>query len=185
MKGHHIVRVIGSTPEQEVSRYYATLISALRSAESKAWISNAYFVPTPEEVEALIAAAKRGVDVRLLLPEKSDAEPAVEAARSHYSELLEAGVQIYETRDVVLHSKTVVIDGVWSAVGSSNFDHRSVLFNDEIDAVVIGKKTAEALEAIFKDGERTAVAIDRESWERRPFMDRARGFWARLMEGLL
>jgi len=185
-KGHHIVRVIGSSPEQEISRYYVTLISALRSAESKAWISNAYFVPTPEEVETLIAAAKRGVDVRLLVPEKSDAGPAVEAARSHYSELLDAGVKIYETRDVVLHSKTVAIDGVWSAIGSSNFDHRSVLFNDEIDAVVIGRKTAEDLEAIFKDGEQTAVAIDRESWEKqRRFMDRMRGFWARLMEGLL
>jgi cardiolipin synthase len=185
-KGHHVVRVIGSTPKQEISRYYVTLISALRTAESKIWISNAYFVPTPEEKEALIEAAKRGVDVRLLLPEKSDAEQAVEAARSHYSDLLDAGVKIYEIQDAVLHSKTVVIDGVWSAIGSSNFDHRSVLFNDEIDAVVIGKKTADDLEAIFRDGQQTARAIDRQTWEaQRPFADRARSFWARLWEGLL
>jgi cardiolipin synthase len=185
-KGHHVVRVIGSTPKQEISRYYVTLISALRSAESKIWISNAYFVPTPEEMKALTAAAERGVDVRLLLPEKSDAAPAVEVARSRYSDLLEAGVKIYEIRNAVLHSKTVVIDGVWSAIGSSNFDHRSVLFNDEIDAVVIGKKTAEELEAIFTDSQQTATAIDRETWEaRRPFSERARGFWARLWEGLL
>lgn len=185
-KGEHIVRVIGSSPEQEISRYYVTLISALRSAERKVWISNAYFVPTSEEMEALIAAAQRGVDVRLMVPEKSDAASAVAVARSHYSDLLDAGVKIYEARNVVLHSKTVVIDGVWSAIGSSNFDHRSVLFNDEIDAIVIGKKTAGDLETIFTDGEKTSMAINRETWEaQRPFTDRVRGFWARLMEGLL
>jgi cardiolipin synthase len=186
VKGNSIVRVIGSTPKQEISRYYVTVISALSSAESRAWISAAYFVPTPEEVKTLIAAAQRGVDVRLLVPEKSDAQNAVEAARSHYSELLAAGVKIHETRDVVLHSKTVVIDGVWSAIGSSNFDHRSVLFNDEIDAIVIDRKTAADLEAIFQDGEAKAVAIDRITWEaQRPFPERVRGFFARMWEGLL
>jgi len=185
-EGGDVVRVIGSTPSQEISRYYVTLVSALRSAESRIWISNAYFVPTPEEMEALIAAARRGVDVQLMVPQKSDAEPAIEAARSHYSDLLGAGVKIYETQNVVLHSKTVVIDGVWSAIGSSNFDHRSVLFNDEIDAVVIGRKTAADLESIFRDGTQTAVAIDRETWEaQRPFSDRMLGFFARLYEGLL
>ncbi|WP_395021938.1 phosphatidylserine/phosphatidylglycerophosphate/cardiolipin synthase family protein [Dongia sp.] len=185
-KGGHIVRVIGSTPKQDVSRYYVTLISALRSAERKIWISNAYFVPTPDEMEALLDAARRGVDVRVMVPEQSDSPPAVEAARSHYSDLLEAGVKIFETRDVVLHSKTVTIDGVWSAVGSSNFDHRSVLFNDEIDAVILGKQTAEDLEAIFKEGEQTSNRIDQASWEaQRGFGERVRGFWSRMMEGLL
>ena len=185
-KGSHVVRIIGSTPKQELSSYYVTLVSALRSAESKIWISNAYFVPTPDEVEALIDAAERGVDVRVMVPEKSDSPPAVEAARSHYSDLLEAGVKIFETRNVVLHSKTVVIDGVWSAVGSSNFDHRSVLFNDEIDAVVISRQTAADLEAIFEDGARTAVAIDESSWEaQRTFAERMKSFFSRLYEGLL
>ncbi|GAB2176893.1 phospholipase D-like domain-containing protein [Dongia sp. agr-C8] len=184
--GSHVVRVIGSTPKQEISRYYVTLVSALRSAESKIWISNAYFVPTPDEMEALLDAARRGVDVRVMVPERSDSPPAVEAARSHYSDLLEAGVKIFETRNVVLHSKTVTIDGVWSAVGSSNFDHRSVLFNDEIDAVILGKKAAEDLEAIFQEGEQTSKQIDQASWEaQRSLGDRLRGFWSRLMEGLL
>ena len=186
VKGSDVVRIIGSTPKEEISSYYLTLVSALRRAESKIWISNAYFVPTPDEVEALIDAAERGVDVRVMVPDESDSPPAVEAARSHYSDLLEAGVKIFETRDVVLHSKTVVIDGVWSAIGSSNFDHRSVLFNEEIEAVVIGKKTAEDLEAIFRDGEQTSNAIDRETWEaQRTFAERMRGFWSRMMEGLL
>jgi len=185
-RGDQVARIIGSTPDQPISRYYVTLISALRNAESKAWISAAYFVPTPDEVEALADAAKRGVDVRLLLPDVSDSQEAIEAAHSHYTDLLEAGVKIYETKDVVLHSKTVVIDGVWSAIGSSNFDHRSVLFNDEVDAIVLGSQTARALEAVFTQGEQIATVIDREQWEdSRPMTERVRGFFARMWENLL
>jgi cardiolipin synthase len=185
-KGDQVARIIGSTPDQPISRYYVTLISALRNAESKAWISAAYFVPTSEEIEALTGAARRGVDVRLLLPDVSDSQEAIEAAHSHYTDLLEAGVKIYETKDVVLHSKTAVIDGVWSAIGSSNFDHRSVLFNDEVDAIVLGSGTAKALEGVFTDGEQVANAIDREKWEdQRPVTERLRGFFARMWENLL
>jgi len=181
-----VVRIIGSTPEQNISRYYVTLVSALRNAESRIWISAAYFVPTQAEMDALTAAARRGVDVRLLLPDKSDSQQAIAAAQSHYLDLLEAGVKIYETRDVVLHSKTVVIDGVWSAIGSSNFDHRSVLFNDEVDAIILGKETADALERIFEDGMKISVAIDRETWvDGRPFTERARGFFARVWQSML
>jgi cardiolipin synthase len=185
-KGDQVARIIGSTPNQPISRYYVTVISALRNAESRAWISAAYFVPTPEEMEALTDAAKRGVDVRLLLPDISDSKEAIEAAHSHYSDLLDAGVKVYETKGVVLHSKTVVIDGAWSAIGSSNFDHRSVLFNDEVDAIVLGSETATALEAAFTGGEQIATAIDREKWEdSRPVTERMRGFFARMWEGLL
>ena len=185
-KGDQVARIIGSSPEQSISRYYVTLVSALRNAETKAWISAAYFVPTEEEMDALTDAARRGVDVRLLLPEVSDSNEAVEVAHSHYSDLLEAGVKIYETKNVVLHSKTVVIDGVWSAIGSSNFDHRSVLFNDEVDAVVLGASTAHALEQVFAEGVKTATPIDRERWEAgRPLTERVRGVFARLWESLL
>jgi cardiolipin synthase len=80
----------------------------------------------------------------------------------------------------------VVIDGVWSAVGSSIFDHRSVLFNDEIDAIIIGKKTAADLEAIFENGAQTSHAIDLATWKaERPFAERMRSFFSRLYEGLL
>ncbi|KAB7739253.1 hypothetical protein F2P47_13140 [Parvibaculum sedimenti] len=118
--------------------------------------------------------ARRGVDVRLLLPDKSDSESSIAVAHSHYSDLLEAGVKIYETHDVVLHSKTLVIDGVWSAVGSSNFDHRSVIFNDEVDVVVLGTETATELEAMFADDQRDATAIDLKAWKNRPLLQRLR-----------
>jgi cardiolipin synthase len=121
-----------------------------------------------------------------LLPELSDSQEAIQAAHSHYTDLLDAGVKIYETKDVVLHSKMAVIDGVWSAIGSSNFDHRSVLYNDEVDAIVLGTDTAKALEAVFADGEKSATAIDAEKWEdSRPATERMRGFFARMWENLL
>jgi cardiolipin synthase len=185
-KGKQIVRIIGSSPEAEISHYYVTLISALRNAERRAWISAAYFVPTPEQEEALVEAAERGVDVRLLLADSSDSALSIEAARSRYGDLLEAGIRIFETHGVVLHAKTVTIDGVWSAIGSSNFDHRSVLYNDEVDAIVLGTETAHDLETIFKDGMTIATEIDSATWEdTRSFPDRLKGFFVGFWEHLL
>ena len=184
-KDGQIVRIIGSSPQQEVSRYYVTLISAVRNAERRIWLTTAYFVPTFEEKQALMDAAERGVDVRLMLPAVSDASQAVAVARSHYSDLLEAGVRIFEMSDVVLHSKTVTIDGVWSAIGSSNFDHRSVLFNDEVDGIIIGHETAEGLEKIFEEDRKAAEEIKLEEWRQRPLTDRIGDFFQRNWQYLL
>lgn len=183
--GNQVVRIIGSSPEQDFSRYYLTLISAIRSAEQRIWLTTAYFVPTFEEKHALIAAAERGVDVRLMLPAVSDASQAVAVAHSHYGDLLEAGVKIFEIEHVILHSKTVTIDGVWSAVGSSNFDHRSVLFNDEVEAVVLGRETAGALEKVFEEDQASAKEIRHEDWEQRPITDRMTDFFQRSLQYLL
>ncbi len=167
-RGNEIVRIIGSTPDDPLPRYYATLLSAISSADSRLWLTTAYFVPTDEEVKGLIKAARRGVDVRLLLPGQSDSALALARGHSHYEDLLNAGVKIFELHDEVLHSKTVVVDGVWSAIGSSNFDHRSVLFNDEVDAIILGRQTAEQLENFFEDDLRMSTPIIREAWEDRP-----------------
>jgi len=183
--GDQIIRIIGSSPQQDYSRYYLTLVSAIRSAERRIWLTTAYFVPTFEEKHALIAAAERGVDVRLMLPAVSDASQAVAVAHSHYGDLLEAGVKIYEIEHVILHSKTVTIDGVWSAIGSSNFDHRSVLFNDEVEAVVLGRKTAAELEAVFEEDQRSAKQITLEEWSQRPLTERVTDFFQRTWQYLL
>lgn len=171
-----VVRIIGSSPQQQISRFYVTLISAIRSAERRVWLTTAYFVPTDEEVEALEEAAERGVDVRLMLPAESDAAEAVAIARTHYEDLLEAGVRIFEVEGVILHSKTVTIDGVWSAIGSSNFDHRSVLFNDEVDAVVLGTDVARALQRRFAEDARLAREISASEWNRRPVIEKIGDF---------
>jgi len=183
--GSEVVRVIGSGPDDKLPRYYVTLLSAIRNAEQNIWIATAYFVPTSQEIEDLKNAARRGVDVRLLLPGKSDSGLALAVGHSHYGELLEAGVKIYESRDAILHSKTTVIDGVWSVIGSSNFDHRSVLFNDEVDAVVLGRGTATALQGIFQSEMHDAVAIDRQAWVHRPLGERFEERFGQIWQSLL
>ncbi|HET6620709.1 MAG TPA: phospholipase D-like domain-containing protein [Dongiaceae bacterium] len=184
-KGKEMIRIIGSSPEQDVSHYYVTAISAIRNAERRIWLTAAYFVPTFEETHALEDAAERGVDVRLMLPAVSDASTAIAVAHSHYSDLLESGVRIFELGGVVLHSKIMTIDGVWSAIGSSNFDHRSVLFNDEVDAVILGSRTAKGLEAIFAEDQKAAKEIKLEEWSKRPFTDRLGDFFQRNWQYLL
>jgi cardiolipin synthase len=184
-EGGEIIRIIGSSPQQDFSRYYLTLISAIRSAEERIWLTTAYFVPTFEEKHELMAAAQRGVDVRLMLPAVSDASQAVAVAHSHYSDLLESGVRIFEIEDVILHSKTVTIDGVWSAIGSSNFDHRSVLFNDEVEAIVLGRKTADGLVTVFKEDQAIANEIKLGEWKERPLTDRVTDFFQRTWQYLL
>jgi cardiolipin synthase len=167
-QGSEVVRIVGSTPDDKVPRFYVTLLSAIRNAEKNVWLSAAYFVPTAQEQDDLVEAARRGVDVRLLLPSESDSKMALAVGRSHYGSLLEAGVKIYEAQNQVLHSKTASIDGVWTAVGSSNFDPRSVVFNDEVDAIVLGSTTADDFERMFQADLAHAKQIDRSAWRRRP-----------------
>jgi cardiolipin synthase A/B len=183
--GEDVVRILGSTPDNPVPQYYVSLLSAIRNAERRVWITAAYFVPTGQEIDDLTAAAKRGVDVRLLLPSRSDSELPLLAGRSHYEHLLRAGAKIYEYRAAILHSKAVVIDGVWSVLGSSNFDHRSVLFNNEVDAIVLGPETATQMEAMFEDELTRATPIDEHSWRHRPVAQRLRELFARAWEVLL
>ncbi len=171
-KRSEVVRIVGSTPDKGTPRFYVTLLSAIRNAEKNVWLSAAYFVPTDQEEEDLIAAGRRGIDVRLLLPSDSDSKMALAVGRSHYGYLLEAGVKIYEVQNEVLHSKTASIDGVWTAVGSSNFDPRSVVFNDEVDAIVLGSVTAGDFERVFRADMATARQIDRAEWRRRPLGER-------------
>ena len=184
-QGQDIVRAIGSTPDDPYSLMYLTLISAIGNAEKQVYLTNAYFVPDPQLLNALMAAAARGVDVKLILPSHSDSEVVFQAGRAHYSTLLRAGVKIYERSGALLHSKTALIDGVWSTVGSTNLDWRSFLDNDEINAVVIGREFAGKMQAMFAKDLEASEAIDLESWERRPLLFRFKEWMARVWGRLL
>lgn len=184
-EGGEVVRVIGSGPDHTVSRYYVTLLSAIRNAEKTIWITNSYFVPTKVMKQDLMDAAQRGVDVRLLLPGKSDVQATLAAQRSHYKDLLEAGVKIFENEHVMLHAKTVVIDGVWSVVGSSNLDHRSVLYNDEVDVVVLGGITGKEFERMFQEDAAKAKPIQLAEWKRRPILQRINEFFSRFFQNIM
>ena len=184
-QGKDIVRAIGSTPDDPYSLIYLTLISAIGNAERHVYLTQAYFVPDPQLLQALVGAAGRGVDVKLILPSHSDSEIVFHAGRSHYSTLLKAGVKIYERRGQLLHSKTALIDGVWSCVGSTNLDWRSFLDNDEINAVVLGRDFAGQMQAMFTKDIDASEAIDPEQWERRPTLLRIKEWGSSLLQRLL
>jgi cardiolipin synthase A/B len=179
-QGTHIVRAVGSTPDDAFSLIYLTLISAITNAQERVYLTNAYFVPDPQLMKALVDSAGRGVDVRIILPAQSDSGPAYFAGRSHYSELLEAGVKIYERRGALLHAKTALVDGVWSCVGSSNLDWRSALDNDEVNAVILGREFGAQMLAAFTADIAASDAIDLATWSRRPLLPRLKELAARL-----
>ena len=161
------------------------MISAIGNSEREVKITQAYFVPDRQLLKALTDAAGRGVKVQLILPGRSDSEMTFHAGRSHYSALLEAGVRIYERKGALLHAKTVVIDGVWSSVGSSNLDWRSFLDNDEVNAVILGREFAAKMQAMFEKDLGSSDAIDLQSWESRSPALRIREWGARRLQRAL
>ncbi|NML14568.1 phospholipase D-like domain-containing protein [Azohydromonas caseinilytica] len=178
--GSEVVRAIGSSPDEPYSFIYATLISALRSAEFEILITTAYFVPDPQLLDALQEAARRGVKIRMLLPSRSDSAFVLAAGRAYYQALLDSGVELYERRDALLHAKTAVIDGVWSTVGSTNLDWRSFLHNQELNAVVLGPAFGARMREVFNRDLAASRRIEPAEWRRRPLRQRLMEQTARL-----
>ena len=182
MAGQQVVRAIGSSPDEPFSLIYATLLSAIGSAETSVSITNAYFVPDPQLLAALEAAARRGVNVSLILPSQTDSWLVFHAGRRFYARLLRAGVKIYERRGVILHSKTALIDGVWATVGSTNLDWRSFLHNYELNAVVLGVDFGRQVQAMFDRDLAASDPILLEQWQQRSIDLRFKEQFARAWE---
>ena len=181
-KGNEIVRALGSASTDPYSVIYLTLLSAIEHAEKEVQLTNAYFAPDPQLIKALTDAARRGVDVKIILPSVTDSWAVFHAGRSHYSTLLEAGVKVYERRGAVMHAKTASIDGVWSTIGSTNLDWRSFLHNDEINAAVLGRDFAQQMNGVFAKDLAESNAIQLEQWEKRSILFRIKEWAARLAE---
>lgn len=180
--GRQVVRAIGSSPDEEYSAIYLTLLFAISNAQRSIRLTNAYFVPDPQLLGALEAAAQRGVDVTLVLPGQTDSWLVFHAGRSSYERLLRAGVKIYERRGVILHSKTALIDDVWATVGSTNLDWRSFLHNHELNAVVLGVEFGAQLQAMFANDLAASDAVTLETWRRRSLDLRIKEWFARAWE---
>jgi cardiolipin synthase A/B len=180
--GVQTVRIIGSAPGENRPLYYLSLETAIRASAHRVWLSSGYFVPPHQEREDFARAARRGVDLRLVLPSHSDVQDAVYAGRAAYGDLLEVGARIYEMRNAVLHSKATVVDGVWTSIGSSNLDRRSVVFNNEVDAIILGTDTASQVEAMLERDMADCRPVTLQAWQQRPFDERMREIGARLWE---
>ncbi len=152
----------------ESSQAEILYIVAIQSAEKSIHIQNAYFVPDDRIREALIEAAKRGVDVKVMVPGRHIDMPLVRmASRAHYGELLQAGVHILEYNHTMMHQKNAVIDSLFSTVGSINFDGRSLRANEEDSFAFYDRGFAEKMEATFAEDEKYCHEITYRSWKRR------------------
>jgi cardiolipin synthase len=183
-KGKAIMRVIGSVP-QRFSLIYVTLISAIVNSETRVYLTDAYFAPDHQMLHAIEDAARRGVDVRLMLPGKSDEPLIVSAARSHYHALLKAGVKIYEWQGEMLHAKTASIDGVWSTVGTSNLDWWSIARNNEVNAIILGHSFGDEMDMMLRNDIENSEQIEPDQWKHRPLLERFDETVARIIEPLL
>ena len=184
-QGGTLVQAIDGAPEDGKPLIYRTLLAAITLAQKSVHLTTGFFVPTPDLTRALEAAARRGVDVQVIVPARSTSDAAVAAGRSKYGDLLEAGVKLHEFQGRVLHAKTAVIDGAWSAVGSSNLDWRSTVWNNEVDAIILGGEFGGQMEAVFQADVAASKTIDLANWRRRGLGERLRELRARLAERLL
>ena len=151
---------------------YASYLAAISESRRRVWITQAYFVPNDEFRDALETAARRGIDVRLLVPANSDVGLLLHASRHQYMKLLKSGVRIFEYEGSVLHAKTAVVDGVWSTVGSSNLDYLSFIHNDEANAIIVGHAFAREMEHLFQADLENAREVTLDAWRARPIPDR-------------
>ena len=183
--GAHRVAVAACDAGRRRNPFYRALLSALAAAEQRIYLTTAYLVPTRRLMRALVRAARRGVEVHLLLPGVSDFWAPLQAGRSHYSRLLRAGVHLHELHDTLLHAKTCVIDGLWTTVGSSNLDWRSFLHNAEANLVILDAGLGSEMEQVFSADLARAREIRRDEWARRGMRQRLVEMLARRFEFFL
>ncbi len=179
--GELVAAVATDADDKSEARIYATYLAAVQHSTRRLWLTNAYFAPNKELRQELIAAAKRGVDVRLIVPGFTDSGLILHASRSTFDELLAGGVRIYEQRYALLHAKTAVIDTALSMVGSANLDMRSFLHNNEVNAVVVGSGFAKKLEAVFERDLKDSRELDLKTWRERPLTDKMKESASKLL----
>jgi cardiolipin synthase len=145
----------------------AMYLEAINRASRNVWITQAYFLPDQDFVDAVKNAARRGVDVRLLVPLKSNHIVADWISRGYFTQLLDAGVRIFRYKDAMVHAKTATVDGTWSTVGTANIDRLSLTGNYEINVEVIDEPLAKTLEEIFATDQSNCLELTSGEWEAR------------------
>lgn len=183
--GNAVVQIAASGPDSDNPTILFSLIQAIGMAEEEILITTPYFIPGESLLDALVVAALSGVKVILLVPDQSDSRMVAAAARSYYSELMQAGVEIYQYEKGFIHSKTMVSDRQLSVIGTANMDNRSFELNFEVNAVIYDNRTAEEMTKIFYRDLEDARKIDPEQWEQRPQYKQLPEKLSRLLSPLL
>ncbi len=168
-----------TSPEGTVSSVQILYYLAIKAARREILIQNPYLLPDTAGIQALEEAVKRGVDVRIMVPsdDATDSPVVQHASHHHFGTLLQRGVKIYEYDKTLLHQKVMVVDGLWSAVGSTNFDERSFELNDEVSIGVVDPAIAAQLRAAFIADLRHAKERKFEEWKNR-------SLWHKTVDGV-
>ena len=159
------IRVHRNVPRLWMFPIRSMYLEAISRATRNVWLTAAYFIPDQDFVDALRAASMRGVDVRLVLPQKSNHIVADWIARGYFSQLLGSGVRIFRFRDAMVHAKTATIDGEWCTVGTANVDRLSLQGNYEVNLEIIDAGLADVMEEIFRSDEAHSIELTSGEWE--------------------
>jgi cardiolipin synthase len=179
------ILVLDSRPKRGQAESASAMSAIVGAARTRVWLTNAYFAPGWDAVRILGDAAQRGVDVRLLLPGKTDVPIVRHAAHGYYDRLLARGVRIFEYQTSILHAKSLTADGYVSVVGSTNLDFRSFLFNAECDLCMLDEDVARRLEEAFEEDLHSAVEVHRTLWRRRNLFEKAGDRMASMLAPIL
>jgi cardiolipin synthase len=175
--GTTATQTILSSPKSGASAIRIMYYVAITSARNTIHIANAYFVPDDSAVHILVEARQRGVDVKIMVAGiHNDMRVGRYASIHCYGRLLEAGVEIYEYMPTMMHQKTMVVDGIWSTVGTTNFDNRSFALDEESNVCIYDRRFAEQLESIFLDDLKHCERVTLDQWRRRGLKTRIFGF---------
>ena len=165
-------QVVKSSPLGGTYESYMLLLLSISSARKSIHLSNPYFLPDERMQEALLNAVKRGVSVVVLTPGKIDHKLVYWASRRGFEPLLLGGIQIYEYQVALMHAKTMVVDGVWAHVGTTNLDNRSFALNEEINLIAYDRAVAGELEKAFADDLKHSKRLTYEAWKARPWREK-------------
>jgi cardiolipin synthase A/B len=169
LSGKIRLMVISTRSRKKIRPIVESYFSAIKTATKSIHITNAYFIPDRRIYHELVRAAKRGVDVRIILPGISDVQIVKHASRYLYNYYIRHGIKVYEYIKSVLHAKTAVIDGVWSTIGSSNLDRVSLYTNLELNVVVLDNHFGRVMEKVFSGDIENCTRITKEKLSRRTF----------------
>lgn len=165
---NEVVQIAPSGPDSKLPVIFYSIMKAIGSARERVLITSPYFIPGESLMDALIIVAKSGVEVKLLVPGKSDSKMVNSAARSYYTELLKHGVRIFTYEKGFVHAKTMVIDNDLSVVGSANMDYRSFDLNFEVNAMLYSKEITSQLQRAFEEDLKESHEINAIYWLNRP-----------------
>jgi cardiolipin synthase len=185
LPGKALVQVVSSGPDADFKAVRETYFAAITKAKDRLWIASPYFVPDAGIRDALALAARSGVDVRLLCLFRPDKWLPFLAARFYWTDMLAAGVKVYQYTPGMMHSKYMLVDGEWASVGSANMDNRSLFLNYELNCLLFDPTSVAELEAEFLKDLDVSVRLDKAVFQARPWAGRMAENAARLLSPVL